>query len=98
PEGRYMPHAYIGHDGQIHDFNVLLKNRELGYPDVFSTGVPTAEGASLSGGSDQLRYYFSIDGSRNEGAVDYNWQNKYNGRGNLSYSSRDGKFGVDASL
>ena len=97
PEGRYMPHAYIGADGEIHDFRVLDKNRELGFPSPFSTGTPVAFGASVSGG-DQLRFFFSADANRDEGAVWNNWQNRYNARANLTYSTRDGKFGVDASL
>ena len=57
-----------------------------------------AVGASLSGGSDQLRYYFSTDFNRDEGPVSYNWQNKYSGRANVTYSTPDNKFKVDFSL
>src|SRR5205823_4326159 len=65
---------------------------------IFSTGTPFAAGASLSGGSDQLRYFFSLDANRDEGYLHYNWQNKYNGRANLSYATPDDKFKVDVSF
>src|SRR5438093_183958 len=47
---------------------------------IFSNGHPVASGASISGGTDQLRYFFSVDFNRDQGYLDYNWQNKYNGR------------------
>lgn len=76
----------IGPDGELHG------------PGIFTTGTPIAGGASISGGSDQLRYFFSTDFNRDEGAVDYNWQNKYAGRANLSYTTADNKFKIDLSL
>src|SRR5207245_2734638 len=59
---------------------------------IFSTGHPLASGASVSGGTDQLRYYFAADFNRDEGYLDYNYQNKYNGRANLTYSTPGDKF------
>jgi len=76
----------LGADGKLHG------------PGIFTTGTPIAAGASISGGNDQLRYFFSSDFNRDEGAVDYNWQNKYAGRANLSYSTSDSKFKIDLSL
>ena len=58
----------------------------------------TRPGTSISGGSDQLRYFFSGDYNRDEGPVDYNWQNKQAIRSNLSYSSPSNKFKMDLSL
>jgi TonB-linked SusC/RagA family outer membrane protein len=99
PEGRYEPNYYYSkRDNVIKEFRVLDFNRQRGFPAVFSTGTPLAAGASLSGGTDQLRYFFSADFNRDEGYVDYNWQNKYAGRANLSYTSTDNKFKVDFSL
>ena len=99
PEGRYPSNYYVGRtDGLIHEFNVQRFNRQRGYPAIFRTGVPQATGASLSGGIEQLRYFFSVDYNHDEGPVTYNWQNKYNGRANLSYANPDGKFKVDLSL
>ncbi len=105
PEGRYEPNYYIGRDGGVHEFRVLDFQKQICQDParncathIFSTGTPYALGTSLSGGSDQLRYYFSLDANRDEGYLDYNWQNKYNGRANLSYASPDDKFKVDMSF
>jgi TonB-linked SusC/RagA family outer membrane protein len=76
----------LGLDGKMHG------------PGIFTTGTPIAAGASISGGNDQLRYFFSTDFNRDEGAVDYNWQNKYAGRANLSYTTADSKIKIDLSL
>jgi TonB-linked SusC/RagA family outer membrane protein len=98
PEGRYSPNYYFGRDGQLHEFRVLEFRNEAGLPRIFSTGTPLAMGASLSGGTDQLRYFFSADFNRDEGYFNYNWQNKYTGRANLTYSTPNDKFKVDVSL
>ncbi len=57
--------------------------------EVFSTGAPRGYAGSLSGGAETVRYYFSADWDRDEGPVDYNWQNKLTGRGNLSWTPSD---------
>jgi TonB-dependent SusC/RagA subfamily outer membrane receptor len=99
PEGRYEPNYYWSPSEQkVKEFRVLDFNKAAGFPSPFSTGTPFAAGGQLSGGSEQLRYFFSVDGNRDEGYVDYNWQNKYAGRANLSYSSANDKFKVDLSL
>ncbi len=53
---------------------------------AFSTGHPQAYEASLSGGLDALSYYFFAGWDRDEGAVDYNWKNRFSGRSNLTYT------------
>lgn len=98
PDGRYPSNYYYSRAGTVEEFDVLKFNKENGFPDPFRTGTPMAAGASLSGGSEQLRYFFSADFNRDEGPVDYNWQNKYAGRANLTYSTTDDKFKVDLSL
>jgi TonB-linked SusC/RagA family outer membrane protein len=99
PWDRYPSNFYVSRvDNSIKEFNVQRFRQSRGYPDIFSTGTPLAAGASINGGTDQLRYYFSTDYNRDEGPVDYNWQNKYSGRANLSYSSANSKFKVDLSL
>ena len=62
--------------------------------EVFRTGVPRSYLGSVSGGSENLRYYFSGGWAREEGPVAYNWQNKLNGRGNMSWSPSE-KITVD---
>ena len=98
PEGRYPSNYYYSRAGTVEEFNVLNWRRENGYPAIFRTGSPVGFGASLSGGTDQLRYFFSSDFNRDEGPVDYNWQNKYSARANLTYSAPNDKFKVDLSL
>ena len=99
PDGRYPSNYYYSQrEKKVVEFNVLKFNKARGFPDVFSTGVPIAFGGSVSGGTDNLRYYFSTDFNRDEGMVDYNYQNKYSARANLTYTSTDNKFKVDFSL
>jgi TonB-linked SusC/RagA family outer membrane protein len=104
PFGRYPSNYYLrrGGDyrtaGDIREFNVQAFRKSRGFPDIFSTGKPYAGGASVSGGTDQLRYYFSGDYNRDEGAVPYNWQNKLATRANVRYATTDNKFRVDMSL
>jgi TonB-linked SusC/RagA family outer membrane protein len=99
PEGRYAPNYYYSKTDQtVKSFDVLQFNEAKGLGSPFSTGMPVAGGASLAGGTDQLRYYFSADANRDEGYVDYNYQNKYSGRANVSYSSTNNKLKVDLSL
>jgi TonB-linked SusC/RagA family outer membrane protein len=104
PVGRYPTNYYLRRGGDyrnpadIREFNVQTFRKSRGYADIFSTGTPYAGGGSISGGTDQLRYYFSGDYNRDEGAVTYNWQNKLATRGNLRYATTDNKFRVDVSL
>ncbi|MGE0554747.1 MAG: SusC/RagA family TonB-linked outer membrane protein [Gemmatimonadales bacterium] len=99
PEGRYESNYYYSPTAQeVREFNVLKFNRDNGFPSPFRTGTPLAVGVGLSGGSEQLRYYVSADANRDEGPVEYNWQNKFNGRANVTYSTSDDKFKVDVSL
>jgi TonB-linked SusC/RagA family outer membrane protein len=104
PVGRYPSNFYLRRGGDyrnpddIREFNVLKFRESRGYPDVFRTGNPYAGGANISGGTDQLRYYVSADYNREEGAVDYNWQNKFASRANLSYATTGAKFRADVSL
>ena len=99
PWDRYPKDYYVSRvDNSIKVFDVQRFRRSRGFPDIFSTGTPLAAGTSISGGSDQLRYFFSGDYNRDEGPVDYNWQNKQALRSNLSYSSPSNKFKMDLSF
>jgi len=101
---RYPPNFYLRRGGDyrnpadIREFNVIKFQKQRGFPDIFTTGKPWGGGSSISGGTDQLRYYFGADYKREEGAVEYNWQNKFATRSNLSYATNDAKFRVDLSL
>ena len=99
PVGRYPSNYYYSQvTKKVTEFNVLQHNIDKGLGTPFSNGTPLAAGASLSGGTDQLRYFFSADFNRDEGSVDYNWQNKYSARSNISYTSSNDKFKIDFSL
>ncbi|MCA9736805.1 MAG: SusC/RagA family TonB-linked outer membrane protein [Gemmatimonadota bacterium] len=75
--------------GEVTEFNVLREDRvRYGY-DWFQTGLPQGYSANVSGGTESLRYYFSGDWDRDEGVVDYNWQNRLNGRANLDWTPRE---------
>lgn len=97
PDGRYPSNYYYSPTAQeVREFDVLRFQKERGFPDVFSTGTPYAMGASLNGGTENLRYHVAADYNRDEGAVDYNWLTKFSTRANVGYSSS--RFTVDASI
>jgi TonB-linked SusC/RagA family outer membrane protein len=107
PDGRYPSNYFYSQiDKVVKEFDVLKFNTEEGIdcsPSIakpgcspFSTGTPWALGASLNGGTEAVRYHLAADYARDEGAVDYNWQNKLSTRANIGYTST--KFTVDASL
>jgi TonB-dependent SusC/RagA subfamily outer membrane receptor len=98
PEGRFPLNYYTSSTGEVRAFNVLQFNRERGFPDVFSTGVPLAVDGSVSGGGRQLRYYVSADVRRDESYLDYSWRNRYAGRANLSWRSSNGRLEVAANM
>jgi TonB-linked SusC/RagA family outer membrane protein len=83
--------------GEVTEFNVLREDRIRNGNVWFQTGQSQGYAASVSGGSDEVRYYFSGDWDRDEGIVDYNWQNQMRGRANLNWTPRedfDIQFGV----
>ena len=75
--------------GQVTEFNVLREDRLRNGNEWFQTGLPQGYAASVSGGTESLRYYFSGDWDRDEGVVDYNWQNQLRGRANLNWTPRE---------
>src|SRR5207249_8638117 len=79
----------------IREFNVQRFRESRGFPAIFRTGAPRGLSGNISGGTDQVRYFFSATYNREEGPVDYNWQNKFAGRGNLGSQTTDGKFTAD---
>jgi TonB-linked SusC/RagA family outer membrane protein len=75
--------------GEVTEFNVLAEDRIRNGNTWFQTGHAQGYSASVSGGTDDLRYYFSGDWDRDEGVVDYNSQNQLRGRANLNWTPRD---------
>lgn len=53
--------------------------------EMFQTGHTQSYDASVSGGSDQLRYFAALGWDDTEGIVDYNWQEKMSARANLKF-------------
>jgi TonB-linked SusC/RagA family outer membrane protein len=80
--------------GQLMSANLVDLEAARGTP-IFRTGLPTSVFASVSGGIQNLKYYFSADALRDEGMVDYQWQNKLAGRSNLSYTTERFEAGVN---
>jgi len=80
--------------GNLISANLVKLERERGTP-IFRTGLPTSIFGSISGGIENIRYYFSLDGLKDEGMVDYQWQNKLAGRSNLSYTTDNFEAGVN---
>jgi len=72
--------------GDLISQNLVQSEIAGGYGSPFSTGWDQGYGASVSGGSDQVRIYAAGDYNRDEGIVSYNWENRLNGRANLTYS------------
>ena len=83
--------------GEIKEFNVLAYDREVFGNEWFTTGHAQSYGADVSGGSDQVTYYFSSDWDRDEGFLPYNWRNHLSGRANISYTPSD-RYRFDFSL
>ncbi|MDX1647589.1 MAG: TonB-dependent receptor, partial [Longimicrobiales bacterium] len=75
--------------GEVTAFNVLREDRIRNGNVWFQTGHAQGYAASVSGGTENLRYYFSGDWDRDEGIVDYNWQNNLRGRANLNWTPRE---------
>ncbi|MBX3145919.1 MAG: SusC/RagA family TonB-linked outer membrane protein [Gemmatimonadales bacterium] len=87
PEKVYEGVWYRDAANQIQYVNLIENDIARGFGSPFSTGQALGGTMSVSGGSDAVRYFFSGSYDRNEGIVSYNWMNKLNGVGNLSYSS-----------
>ena len=63
----------------------------------FSTGLTSSIGATIGGGTEAIRYFFSADFEREEGTVSYNWQNKLSTRANINWAPNE-KFSTDVGI
>ncbi len=70
-------------------------DRCLGSP--FSTGLTSSIGATIGGGTEAIKYFFSGDFEREEGTVSYNWQNKLSTRANINWAPSE-KFSTDLGI
>lgn len=72
--------------GEVVEFNVLRHDREQYGNEWFQWGPSQSYDASLSGGSDEIRYFFSGSFTRDEGVLPTNWKRKLNARANLNWA------------
>ena len=77
--------------------NIIQNDIDTGFGSPFSTGHVQEYAASVSGGSEALRYFVSGTWGRDEGIVDYNWKNQLNLQSNLNYAFGD-KLDLGVSL
>ncbi len=97
PEKLYEGVYYKDANGATQRLNLIENDKARGFGSPFSTGTPVGGTASVQGGTDAIRYFFSGSYDRDEGIVSYNWQNKLNSIANLSYFSGE-KFKIDLSM
>lgn len=83
--------------GQLETLNISKLERERGNPDIWRTGRLNDVNLSVSGGSQQFRYYAGFGGERSTGADRANSLERYNSRLNLSLLPGD-KWDLNASL
>ena len=86
--------------GEVTAFNVLKEDRIRNGNTWFDTGHMQGYAGSISGGTDRVRYYVSADWDRDEGFVEYNWQNQLRGRANLNWTptgALDVNFGLGST-
>lgn len=79
------PEVWARQGDQLISLNIIQNEIDNGPGSPFRTGYNQGYGASVRGGTDDVRYYLSGDWNRQEGVVSYNWGNKLNLRSNLSF-------------
>lgn len=82
PEGRMPVNYWRAPSGEVQTLNITRREREAGRP-IFRTGRVQEYSASVSGGSDALRYYLGFDMEDAEGAERNNWKEQISTRANL---------------
>ncbi len=89
----FFPNAYFRCEGvgnceagEVVEFNVLRHDREVYGNEWFQWGPAQTYDASLSGGGEDVRYFFSGGFSRDEGVLPTNWNRKLNARANLNWA------------
>jgi TonB-linked SusC/RagA family outer membrane protein len=74
--------------GEIVYVNVFMEDYLTLGLEHFRTGMPRGLAGSLSGGTDALRYHFTLDWDRDEGPVPTNNQDRLTARANLNWLPR----------
>ena len=83
--------------GQPYALNLFEQERQLGNPTIFNTGHLQTYGASVRGGSDDIRYYLGVDLELNEGIEPTNDLWRLSTRSNLTLST-DPSYDLTASI
>jgi TonB-linked SusC/RagA family outer membrane protein len=98
PEGRvFKQHYYDPVTGVTDSINLYRYHRERTGENVFTYGHLQSYSASISGGSPTLRHYASLTYDDQTGIVDYNTNERFSGRVNLSLVPSE-TWDLDANL
>lgn len=91
PEGRTPPRWRTNSEtGELEGpFNIYEEELEAGHPPIFENGELGAVDASLSGGTEDLRYFTSAAWEKQSGIVGYDFHERLNARANLQISVSD---------
>lgn len=82
-ESRLEPNYWTNPSGEVIQANMVSLERERGTP-IFSTAREQFYHMSVSGGTEQVRYYLSGSGTLNDGVTPDNETSRYNTRLNVS--------------
>lgn len=85
PAGRFRyTYGINPNTAQVDSFNIFNYYKEQTGKSIFTNGAINSANASVSGGTETVRYYASGDVGSNHGIVDYNWETTAGTRLNLS--------------
>ncbi len=83
--------------GVLHSYNVIEYEKQYGTGDIFTYGFLHSYQASLTGGTDQVRYFLSGSWSDDTGVLPQDWDKKGILRANLDLVLSD-KLGITTSM
>jgi TonB-linked SusC/RagA family outer membrane protein len=70
--------------GVVDSVNMITYYKQTTGKDIFTTGAMQQGNASMSGGTEAVRYFVSVDKLSNTGILDYNWEHSTSTRANLA--------------
>jgi TonB-linked SusC/RagA family outer membrane protein len=83
PEGRTAERWWRDANGQLHSVNIYRYEAENRGGPIFTNGLLQGYSASLSGGSEAMRYFASASYDDDTGIVPWNWDTRISSRLNL---------------
>ncbi len=92
-----VPAALQCNAGEITEVNVLKIDRDIYGNDWFRTGHMQGYAAEISGGAQTVNYFASANMEKDQGALPYNFYDRFSGRANLGYAPHE-RVSVDMSL